>query len=176
VTRQRKGPGAFDLARLLDDQNIGLEARVGEADHQSLKLWLRLLACSTQIETLIRRRLRQRFGISLPRFDYLAQLHRHPDGLRMNALSRYLMVSGGNVTGLTDELAKEGLVARDDDPDDRRSVRVRLTPLGRRAFERMAREHEGWVVSFFAGLDGEHKQALYESLGRLRVQLADGGE
>ena len=175
MTRQRKGPGALDLARLLDDQNIGLEARVGEADHQSLKLWLRLLACSTQIETLIRRRLRQRFGISLPRFDYLAQLHRHPDGLRMNALSRYLMVSGGNVTGLTDELEKEGLVARDDDPDDRRSVRVRLTPPGRRAFERMAREHEGWVVSFFAGLDGEQKQALYEALGRLRVQLADGG-
>ena len=175
MSRRRKGQEAFDLARPLDDQNIGLEARVGEADHQSLKLWLRLLACSTQIETLIRRRLRQRFGISLPRFDYLAQLHRHPDGLRMNALSRYLMVSGGNVTGLTDELEKEGLVARDDDPDDRRSVRVRLTPPGRRAFERMAREHEGWVVSFFAGLDGEQKQALYEALGRLRVQLADGG-
>ena len=156
----------------LDDQSIGLEARVVEADHQSLKLWLRLLACSTQIEIEIRRRLRERFGVSLPRFDYLAQLHRHPDGLRMNALSRYLMVSGGNVTGLTDELEKDGLVTRDDDPDDRRSYRVRLTPAGRKTFEGMAREHEAWVVELFAGLEPNHKQALYDSLGRLRVQLS----
>ena len=162
----------FSLDRLLDDQSIGLEARVVEADHQSLKLWLRLLACSTQVEIEIRRRLRERFAVSLPRFDYLAQLHRHPDGLRMNALSRYLMVSGGNVTGLTDELEKDGLVARDDDPDDRRSYRVRLTPDGRKAFEGMAREHESWVVELFAGLEPGVKQALYAGLGQLRVQLA----
>lgn len=172
----RTGPAArpprFDLARLLDDERIGLEARVAEADHLSLKLWLRLLACSTQIEIEIRRRLRERFAVSLPRFDYLAQLHRHPDGLRMNALSRYLMVSGGNVTGLTDELEKDGLVQRDDDPDDRRSIRVRLTANGRRAFERMAREHEDWVVELFAGLDSVRKQDLYDGLGQLRVQLA----
>lgn len=167
-------PARVDLAQLLDEQALGLEARVAEADHQSLKLWLRLLACSTQIEIEIRRRLRQRFGVSLPRFDFLAQLHRHPDGLRMNALSRYLMVSGGNVTGLTDELEKDGLVARDGDPHDRRSVRVRLTPAGRRAFERMASEHEGWVVELFAGLEGSDKQALYDGLGRLRLQLTQG--
>jgi DNA-binding MarR family transcriptional regulator len=165
-------PPRFDLARQLDDERIGLEARAAEADHLSLKLWLRLLACSTQIEIEIRRRLRERFAVSLPRFDYLAQLHRHPDGLRMNALSRYLMVSGGNVTGLTDELEKDGLVQRDDDPDDRRSIRVRLTANGRSAFERMAREHEDWVVELFAGLDGAHKQDLYDSLGQLRLQLA----
>jgi DNA-binding MarR family transcriptional regulator len=160
------------MARLLDDDSIGLEARVEDADHQSLKLWLRLLACTTQIEIEIRRRLRERFGVSLPRFDYLAQLHRHPDGLRMNALSRYLMVSGGNVTGLTDELVKEGYVVRDDDPHDGRSVRVRLTAGGRRAFERMAREHEAWVVEVFAALDAPQKAALYDGLGRLRVRLA----
>jgi DNA-binding MarR family transcriptional regulator len=82
------------------------------------------------------------------------------------------MVSGGNVTGLTDELEKDGLVQRDDDPDDRRSIRVRLTANGRSAFERMAREHEDWVVELFAGLDGAHKQDLYDSLGQLRLQLA----
>jgi DNA-binding MarR family transcriptional regulator len=163
----------LDLAQLLGDEAIGLEARASEADHQSLKLWLRLLACSTQIEIEIRNRLRERFGVSLPRFDYLAQLHRHPDGLRMNMLSRYLMVSGGNVTGLTDELAKDGLVVREEDPDDRRSTRVRLTPVGKRAFERMAREHEAWVVELFGGLDAEHKHTLHELLGRLRVQLND---
>lgn len=165
----------FDLARLLDEQSIGVEARVEDDDHQSLKLWLRLLACSNQVQIEIRRRLRERFAVSLPRFDYLAQLHRHADGLRMNTLSRYLMVSGGSVTGLTDELEKDGLVQRDDDPDDRRSVRVRLTPAGRRAFERMAREHEAWVVELFGGLDADRKRLVHESLGRLRVHLASLG-
>lgn len=162
----------FDLARLLDDASIGKEARAADADHLSLKLWLRLLACTTQIEIEIRRRLRVRFAVSLPRFDFLAQLHRHPGGLRMNTLSRYLMVSGGNVTGLTDELEKDGLVVRDADPDDGRSVRVRLTEPGQRAFERMAAEHEGWVVELFGGLEAAQKAALYEGLGRLRVRLA----
>ncbi len=154
-------------------RDIGLEARVADADHLSLKLWLRLLACTTQIEVDIRSRLRERFDISLPRFDYLAQLYRHRDGLRMNMLTRYLMVTGGSVTGLTDELEKDGLVQRDNDPDDRRSVRVCLTAAGRKSFERMAREHEAWVVELFAGIDTTQKKTMYEALGRLRVQLTD---
>ena len=64
-----------------------------------------MLACTTQIEAEIRRRLRERFGISLARFDYMAQLYRYQDGMKMRELSRYLMVTGGNVTGLTDDLA-----------------------------------------------------------------------
>src|SRR5690606_37103779 len=100
------------------------------------------LACSTQIEREIKQLLRQRFATSLPRFDYLAQLERHPDGLRMNVLSRYLMVTGGNVTGLTDQLVKEGLVRRTENPEDRRSWCVSLTDKGRSEFAAMAAEHE----------------------------------
>lgn len=162
-----------EVMPLLDDQAIGLEARSSGDDHLSLRLWLRLLACSTDIETEIRKRLRAMFGITLARFDYLAQLHRHPDGLRMSALSRYLMVTGGNVTGLTDELEKDGLVQRDAEPGDRRSVRVALTPKGRKAFERMASEHEGWVIELFGDLADSDRQQLHTLLGRLRVQLSD---
>jgi DNA-binding MarR family transcriptional regulator len=158
---------------LLDDESIGLEGRLVSDDHQSLKVWLRLLSCSTQIETEIRKRLRSEFGITLARFDYLAQLHRHPGGLRMSALSRFLMVTGGNVTGLTDELEKDGLAERQAEPDDRRSYRVSLTPKGRQAFEAIASVHEGWVVSIFAGMSGPQKAQLYDLLGRLRVQLTD---
>jgi DNA-binding MarR family transcriptional regulator len=161
-----------EVAPLLDDQAIGLEARSSSDDHLSLRLWLRLLACSTDIETEIRKRLRAQFGITLARFDYLAQLHRHPEGLRMSALSRYLMVTGGNVTGLTDELEKDGMVQRDAEPGDRRSVRVALTPKGRKAFERIASEHEGWVVELFGGIADAERHHLYDLLGRLRVQLS----
>ena len=150
---------------------LGLEARVVQHDHATLKLWLRLLACSTQIESEIRRRLRQRFGISLSRFDYLAQLYRQPEGLRMKDQSRHLMVTGGNVTGLTDELEREGMVAREGSPTDRRAWIVRLTDAGRSAFAAMAEEHERWLVELFAGFGGGDAQQLYQQLGLLRVQL-----
>lgn len=167
-----KKPSPARSAPLLDDHQIGLEARLADADHQALKVWLRLLACSTQIETEIRRRLRREFGITLARFDYLAQLHRHPQGLRMSALSRYLMVTGGNVTALTDDLAAEGLVQREHDAEDRRSFRVALTAAGRRTFEQIARVHEGWVVELLGGLGPDDKTRLHELLGRLRLHLA----
>ncbi|PYE78618.1 MarR family winged helix-turn-helix transcriptional regulator [Xylophilus ampelinus] len=162
----------LQLVPVLDDERIGHEARAVADDHIDLKIWLRLLACSTQIEQQIRQHLRARFATTLPRFDYLAQLERHPDGLRMNALSRYLMVTGGNITGLTDQLEKEGLVTRVDDPEDRRSWRVALTPKGRTEFAAMAAEHETWLTAMFRGLGTGDKDLLYGQLGRLRVHLA----
>jgi DNA-binding MarR family transcriptional regulator len=162
----------FKLLRGLDEQRIGLEGRAASDDHSAVKLWLRLLACSTQIEQEIRSRLRQRFATTLPRFDYLAQLERHAEGLRMNALSRYLMVTGGNVTGLTDQLVAEGLVERLPDPEDRRSLIVRLTAAGRARFLEMAAEHEAWLVELFDGFDRDVKASLYAALGQLRLHLA----
>lgn len=162
------------LVHQLDDHSIGLEARASSGDHLDVKVWLRLLACSAQIEQEIRTRLRLHFGTTLPRFDYLAQLERHRGGLRMVALSRYMMVSGGNVTGLTDQLVADGWVERIPDPEDRRSWRVRLTPLGRKEFAAMAAEHESWLAELFNDFPAADKQMLYEQLGRLRAHLAQG--
>ena len=89
----------------------------------------------------------------------------------MRELSRYLMVPGGNVTGLTDDLEQDGIVVRESSPSDRRAWIVRLTPKGRRLFETMAREHEGWILELFAGLDAKTVQQLYAQLGQLRVHL-----
>ncbi|MDB5895526.1 MAG: MarR family transcriptional regulator [Rhodoferax sp.] len=161
------------LEPLLDDDNMGLEAGTSSDDHQSLRLWLRLLSCSTDIETEIRKRLRVQFGMTLARFDYLAQLYRHPEGLRMNMLSRNLMVTGGNVTGLTDELEKAGFVARTSQQEDRRSFIVGLTPKGRKAFEKIARVHEGWVVELMSGIGDANKLQLHDLLGQLRVQVSN---
>lgn len=162
----------LELGPLQGDDSMGLEAGTSSDDHQSIRLWLRLLSCSTDIETEIRKRLRLQFGMTLARFDYLAQLYRHPEGLRMNMLSRNLMVTGGNVTGLTDELEKAGFVARTSQQDDRRSFVVALTPKGRRAFEKIARVHEGWVVELLGGLGDANKALLHDLLGQLRVQVA----
>ena len=158
-------------ALLSDAQELGHEARAGTGDHAVLKLWLRMLASTTQIEAEIRKRLRERFDISLARFDYMAQLYRYRDGLKMRVLSRYLMVTGGNVTGLTDELEREGVVQRSPSPEDRRAWIVSLTPKGRRSFEAMAKAHEEWLLELFAGLDEKAVQQLYAQLGALRVHL-----
>jgi DNA-binding MarR family transcriptional regulator len=162
--------GVSQLMQALGEAAIGAEARAAPDDHSAVRLWLRLLACSTQIEQEIRSRLRQRFATTLPRFDYLAQLERHPEGLRMSALSRYMMVTGGNITALTDQLLAEGRVERQADPADRRSLIVRLTPLGRSDFARMAQAHEAWLVELIGGFDGA--APLHELLGRLRLHLA----
>ena len=150
---------------------LGHEARAHGGDHAALKLWLRMLSCVTEIEAEIRGRLRERFDISLGRFDYLAQLHRHPGGLKMSELSRQLMVTGGNVTTLTDDLEREGLVLRESSPTDRRAWIVRLTPRGRRGFEAMAKEHEQWILELFAGLDVPTVQQLHQHLGALRMHV-----
>jgi DNA-binding MarR family transcriptional regulator len=158
-------------ALLSDAQELGHEARAGTGDHAVLKLWLRMLASTTQIEAEIRKRLRENFDISLARFDYMAQLYRYREGLKMRVLSRYLMVTGGNVTGLTDELEREGVVQRSPSPEDRRAWIVSLTPKGRRGFEAMAKAHEEWLLELFAGLDEKAVQQLYAQLGALRVHL-----
>ena len=152
-------------------KRIDLETRVSDEHHLSLKLWLRLLACTNLIEAQVRGRLRSEFDTTLPRFDLMAQLERHAGGLKMNELSQRLMVTGGNVTGITDQLEDEGLVVRESDPADRRAYTVTLTPAGRRAFARMAAAHEQWVVGLFAGLAAAEKEQVYRLLAKLKLSL-----
>jgi len=137
-------------------------------DHQALRLWLRLLTCSQLIEREVRARLQGRFDTTLPRFDLMSQLWRYPAGLKMNELSRHLMVTGGNVTGIVDLLEKDGLAERHPEPADRRAYRVRLTRGGRKAFGEMARAHEGWIVELLAGLSLREQAEIHKLLGQLK--------
>ena len=149
-----------------------LESRVLDEHHQALKLWLRWLSCSTRIEETIRRRLAAEFVTTLPRFDLMAQLERHPEGLTMRELSKRLMVTGGNVTGITDQLEAEDLVVRAPHPTDRRAFSVQLTVAGRRLFRRMAVTHERWVVELFAAWSPDQKSVVHEWLATLKTHLS----
>ncbi len=153
------------------NQSADLETRVHDDHHQALRLWLRLLTCANRIETEIRGRLRSEFETTLPRFDLMAQLERCPGGLKMSALSRRLMVTGGNVTGITDQLEKEGLVARASDPEDRRAYTIRLTPAGKKLFSKMAAEHEQWVIGLFSSLSGAEQEQAGRLLAKLKLGL-----
>jgi DNA-binding MarR family transcriptional regulator len=154
---------------------VDLETRTTVDDHQDLRLWLRLLACTIRVEHQVRDRLRREFETTLPRFDLMAQLERHPDGLRMSELSRRLMVSGGNVTGIADQLEREHLVVRIFDPADRRVVAVKLTATGLARFRDMAVRHERWIIELLAGLDQADKLGMFELLQKLKAHVTTLG-
>jgi DNA-binding MarR family transcriptional regulator len=147
---------------------MDMEARAHSEHPEALRLWLRLLTCTQIVEKQVRGRLREQFDTTLPRFDLMAQLERAPGGLKMNELSRRMMVTGGNVTGITDQLVTEGLVERIDVEGDRRAYRVRLTAKGRKLFNEMARQHESWIVDAFAGLSGKDIATLHKLLGKVK--------
>src|ERR1700728_839832 len=151
---------------------VDAETRVHDDHHVSLRLWLRILSCTNQIENRIRQTLQSKFDTTLPRFDLIAQLERAPEGLKMSELSQRMMVTGGNVTGITDGLEKEGLVAREVDPADRRVYRVRLTAEGERQFRRMAGEHEQWVIALFERMSSRDKGQLVALLGELKRHIS----
>jgi DNA-binding MarR family transcriptional regulator len=144
------------------------ETRIHDDHHLSVRLWLRMLACTNRVESFVRQNLQLKFQTTLPRFDLMAQLERAPQGLKMSELSQRMMVTGGNVTGITDGLEKEGLVIRQVDPTDRRVFHVKLSAEGQRQFRRMAAEHEQWVIELFAGMSVKHKNQLVDLLGELK--------
>ena len=147
---------------------MDMEAQSHSSHPEALRLWLRLLTCTQLVEKQVRSNLREQFDTTLPRFDLMAQLQRHPNGLKMNELSRRMMVTGGNVTGITDQLVAEGLVERLEVDGDRRAYHVRLTALGRKTFDDMARQHEEWIVSSFDVLTAKEVEALYKLLGKVK--------
>lgn len=134
---------------------IGRKTLPKSLSKERLRLWLKLLKASKWVEGELRERLRIEFDTTLPRFDVMAALQRHGDGLTMSVLSGELRVSNGNVTGIVDRLVEEGLVVRIPVLNDRRATTVRLTGKGRERFSEMAARHEEWVDELLATLDEE---------------------
>jgi DNA-binding MarR family transcriptional regulator len=134
-----------------------------------VRLWLRLLTTAKLIENELRRRLRVRFGTTLPRFDLMSHLEREPGGLTLSEVSRRMMVSNGNLTGLVERLIESGHVERRPSDTDRRVQLIRLTGLGRDAFRGMARAHEAWVAELFAELDEPGADELMALLARTKA-------
>ena len=167
-----------DVARI----PLDAETKVAERPHDhkdELRLWLRLFTCKEVIETEVRRRLRDSFEVTLPRFDLLAQLDRAPKGMTLGELSQRMMVSNGNVTGLVDRLVEQGLINRRPSPKDRRAQIVSLTADGRRFFRAMARENGDWIGEMFADLSAADIETLLRLLAKTKASarkaIGNGG-
>ena len=158
----------------MDEQTIPLDAETKVAerpqDHRDeLRLWLRLFTCKEVIEGEVRRRLRENFSTTLPRFDLMAQLDRAAKGMTLGELSQRMMVSNGNVTGLVDRLVEQGLIDRRPAPNDRRAQIVSLTTEGRRFFRAMARANGEWIGDLFADLSANEIEMLMRLLAKAKT-------
>ncbi len=151
------------------------EKQYGAGVRTDVRLWLRLLSCSTIIEKRLRRRLVEQFDTTLPRFDALATLERHSEGLAMSELSRALLVSNGNVTSIVRQLEAAGHVASRPSEKDGRSSVVTLTAAGRDHFRELAAAHHGWIGHMFAGMSTEQQTELYALLDSLKASIGSAG-
>jgi DNA-binding MarR family transcriptional regulator len=158
---------------------VAVRARVRPASptlsRQRLRLWLRLLRATRVIEAELRERLRVQFSLTLPQFDVMAALARHRQGITMTELSRMLIVSNGNVTGIVDRLVADRLVARRPAPDDRRSFLVRLTPKGDAEFAAVARAHQQWIDKLLSDFDGDEAEVIIAHLDGFGTRARNGG-
>jgi DNA-binding MarR family transcriptional regulator len=164
-----------DVTTTAPSHRPDFESGVGSAERMELRVWLRLLTCCNLIEGRIRQKLGQSFETTLPRFDILAQLERAGAPISMSELSRRMMVTNGNITGLVERLAAEGLVGRTAAAKDRRVQMVTLTVDGRRAFAKMAEEHRSWLASMMTGLDRKDMAELHAMLSKLKQSVLDHG-
>src|ERR1700740_3563511 len=153
-------------ARIREKHDGALAGRI------EVRAWLRLLSCSTVVEKRLRRRFIEQFDTTLPRFDVLATLERHPDGVAMGELSRSLLVSNGNVTSLVRQLESAGLISSRPAPDDRRSSIVTLTEQGRVHFAELAEAHHAWIHGMLGGMERADLEALYKLLAKLKSSIA----
>jgi DNA-binding MarR family transcriptional regulator len=156
-----------DPDMILDSETKAVEL---PEDHGSeLRLWLRLLTCTTLIEGEVRSRLRERFDVTLPRFDLMAQLDKVPEGMTLSDVSKRMMVSNGNVTGLVERLVESGHLDRRTSDSDRRVQVIRLTKAGRAEFRRMAAEHERWIADLFSDLSPKDVRELMRLLAKTKA-------
>ena len=147
---------------------------ISKDSKERLRLWIRLLRASRTIEAELRERLRQEFDTTLPRFDVMAALYRAPEGMLMSGLSRFLLVSNGNVTGIVDRLVTDGYVVRAQREGDRRTSMVSLTGSGTEFFARMACAHEGWIDDYLADIGEEDARHLAGILKSFRSNWEHG--
>jgi DNA-binding MarR family transcriptional regulator len=143
-------------------------AAASKAEQAAVRAWVRILAVHKRALAAIRYDLERE--MTMPRFDLLANLDR-TDDQTLASLSRSMLVTAGNLTGLVDRAARDGLVERRADPNDRRAWRVHITAKGLRAFRDAERRHAARVRTVFAPLAPTELATLISLLDKLRANL-----
>lgn len=107
-------------------------------------------------------------GLSVAQFDLLACLvAAEPERLKQSDLASRLLVTKGNISGMLSRMTELGMVRRSDDPADRRSKRIVITPEGRQLFCRGREAQDALIREVFRDLDGTRLALFEEVVGEL---------
>jgi DNA-binding MarR family transcriptional regulator len=139
---------------------------------ESMRTHLRIATCYNLLMREARQTIAQRWQLTLPQFDVLAELARaDAGGFTFVELSRLLLVTSGNLTGIVDRLQEQRLVERRPDAKDRRVIRVALTEKGRRVTDEVLPAHAADIEEILSFMPRTALTQLSELLGRLRDGL-----
>jgi DNA-binding MarR family transcriptional regulator len=153
------------------DRRQPLVAVDGRAQ-DALRTHLRIATCYNLLMREARQRVGGRWNLTLPQFDVLAELARaNARGFTFVELSRLLLVTSGNLTGIVDRLEDQQLVRRRPDPHDRRVIRVALTDKGRRMTDGMLPVHAADIDEILSFMPRSALAQLNSLLGTLRDGL-----
>ena len=158
--------------------NEGLQISTSSDDRRTceIRFWLSILRVHNTIFPELNRSLRDNAGVGLAKFDVLAQLMRHPDGISMGDLSTAMKVTNGNVSGLVNRLIKDGLVSKEMSTTDRRSFSAKLTDAGRETFQSAMKFHEVTLAELMADIEIDTLIEATEPLRNLSEKLKLKGE
>lgn len=131
----------------------------------AVSAWIRLLKAHNLVLRQVRAKLKG--YCTLSQFDVLAHLAREKDGATLVELSRHLLVTAGNITGLIDRMERSGYVKRVPDPKDRRVTRVQLTTSGKSLAETVLPKHAQDIQAVFGSLSDSEKIELRQLLDKL---------
>jgi MarR family 2-MHQ and catechol resistance regulon transcriptional repressor len=142
---------------------------LGQLDDERIRLMGLVVRTHRLLADRLGRELEEAVGIPLVFFDVLIHVGGAPDGrLTMSRLSADVALTTGGVTRLVDRMVDAGLVARQNCPDDRRSIHVVLTPAGQDVMGRAIAAHaESIERHLFAPLGAGDRAALAAALTKV---------
>jgi DNA-binding MarR family transcriptional regulator len=133
------------------------------------RIWLQILSLESRIFGRLNRALSKAHGLSVAKFEFLAQVERYPEGITLGKVSENLKVTSGNVSGLVRRLLADGLITKKMSQEDRRSFIVRFTPKGKKLFDKANALHADTLEKCFSDIPLE---GLERSLSALRFLSA----
>lgn len=152
------------------------EANLSRRQKAETRFWLQILNVHHLIYNDLNARLINESGLSIAKFDVLAQLYRFPEGISMGALSKKLKVTNGNVSGLVTRLEADGYVRRSVEPNDRRSFRASITPVGKAVFEKAMAKHQTEIGRKLSRIPLEAIEAMTGDLKQITDQIRGAGD
>jgi DNA-binding MarR family transcriptional regulator len=162
--------GEKDVMALTGPHDVWRESAEGTRNAET-QVWHALLAIHGSVFSRLSRALSREFGITLAKYDVLAQLYRVPEGLTQSDLSRQLKVTGGNVTGLVRRLISDGLISRETSASDRRAFVVQLTGKGRSVYLSARERHDALLAGFFDAVAPDRLTEIRTMLDQLSQAL-----